>query len=493
MTEIVDIIAREILDSRGNPTVEVDVILEDGSLRPRRRALRRLHRRARGGREARRRQGPLRRQGRPAGGRRRQRRDLRRPVAASTPRTSAGSTALLIELDGTTNKAPPGRQRHPGRQPGRRQGRGQLGRPAALPLRRRRLGPRPAGADDEHHQRRRPRRQSDRHPGIHDPADRRGRPSPRRLRMGAEIFHALKKALKDAGHNTNVGDEGGFAPNLGLGRGGAGLHRQGGRGGRLQGRRGLPAGPRRGLHRVLQGRQVRPGRRGQDPRPGRHGRLPGRPGRQVPDRLDRGRLRRGRLRRLEAADRRAWATRSSWSATTCSSPTRSAWRMGIGEGLANSILVKVNQIGTLSETLDAVDMAHRAGYTAVMSHRSGETEDVDHRRPRRRHQLRADQDRLAGPLGPHGQVQPAAAHRGGAGRPGASMPATACCCGKALTEQARASGAAFALGQATVVGIGQGRTVFALRRSVSRARADAALPAVRVPAVPDRLFRRSRP
>ena len=50
--------------------------------------------------------------------------------------------------------------------------------------------------------------------------------------------------------------------------------------------------------------------------------------------------------------------------------------MGIGEGLANSLLVKVNQIGTLSETLQAVDMAHRAGYTAVMSHRSGETEDA---------------------------------------------------------------------------------------------------------------------
>ena len=48
---------------------------------------------------------------------------------------------------------------------------------------------------------------------------------------------------------------------------------------------------------------------------------------------------------------------------------------GIGEGLANSILIKVNQIGTLSETLDAVDLAHRSGYTAVMSHRSGETED----------------------------------------------------------------------------------------------------------------------
>jgi enolase len=49
--------------------------------------------------------------------------------------------------------------------------------------------------------------------------------------------------------------------------------------------------------------------------------------------------------------------------------------LGVEKGLANSILVKVNQIGTLSETIDAVDMAHRAGFTSVMSHRSGETED----------------------------------------------------------------------------------------------------------------------
>ena len=49
---------------------------------------------------------------------------------------------------------------------------------------------------------------------------------------------------------------------------------------------------------------------------------------------------------------------------------------GIEEGIANSILVKVNQIGTLSETLETVEMAQRAGYTAVMSHRSGETEDA---------------------------------------------------------------------------------------------------------------------
>ncbi|NQV44273.1 MAG: phosphopyruvate hydratase, partial [Rhodospirillales bacterium] len=51
-------------------------------------------------------------------------------------------------------------------------------------------------------------------------------------------------------------------------------------------------------------------------------------------------------------------------------------REGIEKGVANSILVKVNQIGTLSETLDAVDIAHRANYTSVMSHRSGETEDA---------------------------------------------------------------------------------------------------------------------
>jgi enolase len=50
-------------------------------------------------------------------------------------------------------------------------------------------------------------------------------------------------------------------------------------------------------------------------------------------------------------------------------------RRGIAEGTANSILIKVNQIGTLSETLETVQLAHRAGYTAVMSHRSGETED----------------------------------------------------------------------------------------------------------------------
>ena len=75
------------------------------------------------------------------------------------------------------------------------------------------------------------------------------------------------------------------------------------------------------------------------------------------------------------AHRRARRQGASWSATICSSPMPSGSARASSEGLANSILVKVNQIGSLTETLEAVEMAHRAGYTAVMSHRSGETED----------------------------------------------------------------------------------------------------------------------
>jgi len=94
-------------------------------------------------------------------------------------------------------------------------------------------------------------------------------------------------------------------------------------------------------------------------------------------------------------------------------PTRIA--RGIAEKSANAVLVKVNQIGSLTETLDAVELAHRAGFKTMMSHRSGETEDRHDRRPRRRRGLRPDQDRRAGPLRAGRQVQPAAAHRGRAG------------------------------------------------------------------------------
>ena len=89
-------------------------------------------------------------------------------------------------------------------------------------------------------------------------------------------------------------------------------------------------------------------------------------------------------------------------------------KRGIDAGVANSILIKVNQIGTLTETLAAIRMAREAGYTAVMSHRSGRDRGRDDRRPRGGDRLRADQDRRAVADRPRGQVQPAAADRGGA-------------------------------------------------------------------------------
>ena len=180
MTAIIDIHARQILDSRGNPTVEVDVAARGRQHRPRGGAVGRLDRRARGGRAARRRQEPLSGQGRAA--RRSTRSTARSPTRSSgcDAEDQGEIDAALIELDGTAEQGAARRQRDPRRQPRRRQGGGRCARPAALPLCRRRLGARPAGADDEHHQRRRACRQSDRLPGIHGHAGRRADASPRR-------------------------------------------------------------------------------------------------------------------------------------------------------------------------------------------------------------------------------------------------------------------------------------------------------------------------
>ena len=81
---------------------------------------------------------------------------------------------------------------------------------------------------------------------------------------------------------------------------------------------------------------------------------------------------------------------------------------GIQLGCANAILIKVNQIGSLTETLEAIEIAKRAGYACVMSHRSGETEDTPI----------ADQDRRAVPKRSRREVQPASSYRGRAGRSG---------------------------------------------------------------------------
>ncbi|MFN4287167.1 MAG: phosphopyruvate hydratase [Brevundimonas sp.] len=195
------------------------------------------------------------------------------------------------------------------------------------------------------------------------------------LRMGAEIFHALRSKLKDAGHNTNVGDEGGFAPNLSSAEEALAFVVAAGKAA------GYEAGE--DFHLALDvasteffkdGRYVLEGEGKSLDQAGMVDYLAGLCARFpivsiedgcAEDDLEGWRLLTERLgEKIQLVGDDLFVT----------NPARLA--AGIGEGLANSILVKVNQIGTLSETLDAVDMAHRAGYTAVMSHRSGETEDA---------------------------------------------------------------------------------------------------------------------
>ena len=99
-------------------------------------------------------------------------------------------------------------------------------------------------------------------------------------------------------------------------------------------------------------------------------------------------------------------------------------QLGIERGVANSILIKVNQIGTLTETLDTVGSGAGYGYTSVMSHRSGETEDTTIADLAVATELRDDQGGRAGAQRPRREVQPAAADRGGA-RPGCGLPRAA--------------------------------------------------------------------
>lgn len=194
------------------------------------------------------------------------------------------------------------------------------------------------------------------------------------LRMGAEIFHALKKALKDAGHNTNVGDEGGFAPNLSSADEALSFVMKAAEG----------AGYRAGDDFLLgldvasteffkNGKYELEGEGKSFDPAGMVGYLEGLVSRFpiatiedgcAEDDFDGWKL------LTDALGKKVQLVGDDLFVTN---PARLG--DGIKRGLGNSILVKVNQIGTLSETLDAVDMAHRAGYTAVMSHRSGETED----------------------------------------------------------------------------------------------------------------------
>ena len=194
------------------------------------------------------------------------------------------------------------------------------------------------------------------------------------IRMGSEIFQALKKKLKDAGHNTNVGDEGGFAPNLASTDDALGFV--------MKAIEAAGYKPGDDVMLALDAASTEFFKNGKYELAGEGKSLaPEQMVKYWEDLV-------GRYPIISIEDGMSEDDWEGWKALTdaigkkvqlvgddlfVTNPARLA--EGIKKGVGNSILVKVNQIGTLSETLEAVDMAHKAGYTAVMSHRSGETED----------------------------------------------------------------------------------------------------------------------
>jgi enolase len=372
MTEIVDILAREILDSRGNPTVEVDVTLEDGSFG--RAAV--PSGASTGAHEAvEKRDGDKARYGgkgvlkavEAVNG------DIFDALSGMDGEDQRRIDRLLIELDGTENKSRLGANAILGVSLAVAKASAVS---ADLPLYRyvggvnARILPVPmmniinggAHADNP----------IDIQEFMILPTG--AETFGEALRMGAEIFHSLKSGLKKAGHNTNVGDEGGFAPNLGSAVEALEFIVKAGEAA------GYKAGSDFQLGLDVASTEFFKG--GEYHLEG-EGRVLDQAGmvayladlvRQFPI--------------VSIEDGMAEDDMAGWAELTkalgakiqlvgddlfVTNPAR--LQQGIKDGLANSILIKVNQIGTLSETLDAVDMAHRAGYTAVMSHRSGETED----------------------------------------------------------------------------------------------------------------------
>jgi enolase len=194
------------------------------------------------------------------------------------------------------------------------------------------------------------------------------------IRMGSEVFQALRKKLKDAGHNTNVGDEGGFAPNLKSADEAIGFI--------MKAIEAAGYKPGEDIALALDAASTEFYQKGKYVLAGESKKL---------DAAGMIKYYQALVKRypiVSIEDGMAEDDLEGWAALTAAlggrlqlvgddvfvtNPVR--LRMGIEKGLANAILVKVNQIGTLSETLEAVEIAHKAGYRAVMSHRSGETED----------------------------------------------------------------------------------------------------------------------
>jgi enolase len=195
------------------------------------------------------------------------------------------------------------------------------------------------------------------------------------LRMGAEIFHTLKSALKAAGHNTNVGDEGGFAPNLPSAEAALDVVMQAiGKAGYKAGSDVVIALDPAASEFFKDGIYTYKGE-GKTRSPQQQAEYLAQLAATYPiASIEDG---------MAEDDFEGWKLLTQKIGGKCQLVgddifVTNVKRLadGIARGIANSILIKVNQIGTLTETLAAVEMAHKAGYTAVMSHRSGETEDA---------------------------------------------------------------------------------------------------------------------
>jgi enolase len=372
MTAIVDIIGREILDSRGNPTVEVDVVLEDGSTG---RAavpsgastgaheaveLRDDDKRRYGGKGVQKAVAAV-------------NGEIFDAVGGMDAEAQAKIDETLIALDGTPNKRRLGANAILGVSLAAAKA---AAAARGLPLYRyvggtsARLLPVPmmniinggAHADNP----------IDFQEFMIMPVG--AATFAEGLRMGVEVFQTLKKGLQDAGHNTNVGDEGGFAPNLKSAEDALGFVMKS-----IE-----AAGYKPGVDAVLAldcasteffkgGKYVYEGEgktRSIDDQAKYLADLVGRyPIVSIED-------------GMSEDDFEGWKQVTGLIGGKCqlvgddlfvTNVTRLS--DGIKQGLGNSILIKVNQIGSLTETLAAVEMAHKAGYSAVMSHRSGETED----------------------------------------------------------------------------------------------------------------------
>ena len=194
------------------------------------------------------------------------------------------------------------------------------------------------------------------------------------VRVGAEVFQALKKSLQDAGHNTNVGDEGGFAPNVGSTDEALGFVMKAIEAtGRKPGEDVMLALDCAATEYYKDGAYILAGEGKSLDSDAMVAYLA-----DLADRYPIVSIEDG----MSEDDWKGWATLTREIGDKVqlvgddlfvTNPERLS--RGIAEGIGNSILIKVNQIGTLSETLETVELAHRAGFTSVISHRSGETED----------------------------------------------------------------------------------------------------------------------